>query len=60
MPAWWSRWTNSWQVPQWLDEMPYTETQKVQKTKLRLEGISAPDVWDHEAADYKVKREVIE
>ena len=40
-------------------EMPYTETQKVRKATLRLDGVNTPDVWDRESAGYEVKREVI-
>jgi crotonobetaine/carnitine-CoA ligase len=41
-----------------MDEMPYTETHKVQKSRLRAEGI-APGTWDREAAGITVKRERI-
>ena len=43
-----------------MSQMPYTQTHKVQKAKLRSEGINASDVWDREIAGYKIKREVIE
>ena len=42
-----------------LGEMPYTQTHKIQKAKLRSVGISTSDVWDRETAGYTVKRDVI-
>jgi len=39
--------------------MPYTETQKVRKATLRLDGVNTPEVWDRESAGYEVKRDVI-
>jgi crotonobetaine/carnitine-CoA ligase len=39
-------------------KMPYTETHKVQKTKLRADGITA-DTWDREKAGITVKRQRI-
>ena len=42
-----------------IDRMPYTETHKIQKAKLRAEGIAVPGVWDREAAGITVRREVI-
>jgi len=39
----------------WLDALPRTETQKVQKAALREEGITA-DTWDREKAGYRVSR----
>jgi carnitine-CoA ligase len=38
-----------------MDEMPKTPTQRVQKNMLRDEGVT-PDTWDREQAGYKVKR----
>lgn len=48
-------------VPRYLrivPQMPYSDTNKIQKGKLREQGITA-DTWDREAAGIKVKREVI-
>lgn len=39
-------------------QMPYSDTNKIQKAKLREQGITA-DTWDREAAGIKVKRELI-
>jgi crotonobetaine/carnitine-CoA ligase len=41
-----------------VEKMPYTETHKVQKTKLRADGITA-DTWDREKAGIAVKRQRI-
>ncbi len=41
-----------------VDALPKTPTQKIQKVKLREEGIT-PETWDREAAGIKVKREKI-
>ncbi len=38
-----------------MDELPKTATEKVQKAALRAEGVT-PDTWDREAAGYDVKR----
>ena len=38
-----------------MDEMPKTPTQRVQKNLLRDQGITA-DTWDREQAGYKIKR----
>ena len=40
---------------EYLDEIPKTPTQKIQKNKLRERGLSAA-TWDREAAGYKVRR----
>jgi crotonobetaine/carnitine-CoA ligase len=40
---------------EYLDEIPKTPTQKMQKNKLRERGLSAA-TWDREAVGYKVKR----
>jgi crotonobetaine/carnitine-CoA ligase len=40
---------------EYIDEIPKTPTQKIQKNKLRERGLSAT-AWDREAAGYKVKR----
>jgi crotonobetaine/carnitine-CoA ligase len=42
-----------------LDKMPYTETHKVQKARLRADGVNAPGVWDREDYGIKIKRELI-
>jgi crotonobetaine/carnitine-CoA ligase len=42
-----------------MEKMPYTETHKVQKAKLRGDAINVPDVWDRDAAGYRVKRDVV-
>jgi crotonobetaine/carnitine-CoA ligase len=42
-----------------MEKMPYTETHKVQKARLRSEGATAPGVWDREAHGIQVKRELI-
>jgi crotonobetaine/carnitine-CoA ligase len=45
-------------VPRYIrfvDALPKTPTERVQKVKLRDEGITA-DTWDREAAGVKVKR----
>ncbi len=45
-------------VPRYLeyvDSLPYTPTNKVQKFKLRERGVTA-DTWDRQAAGYQVKR----
>jgi len=41
-----------------VDDLPKTPTQKVQKVKLREDGVTA-DTWDREAAGIKVRREKI-
>lgn len=41
-----------------IDQLPYSETKKVQKAKLRETGIT-PGTWDREAAGILVKRELI-
>ena len=38
-----------------MKEMPKTPSERVQKYKLREEGIT-PDTWDREKAGYKLKR----
>jgi crotonobetaine/carnitine-CoA ligase len=38
-----------------IDEMPKTPTERIEKYKLRDEGIT-PDTWDMEKAGYKLKR----
>jgi crotonobetaine/carnitine-CoA ligase len=38
-----------------LDELPKTPTERVEKYRLREEGIT-PDTWDREKAGYKLKR----
>ncbi len=46
-------------IPRYLrfmDELPKTPTQKVQKNLLRAAGVT-PDTWDREAAGIAVKRE---
>jgi crotonobetaine/carnitine-CoA ligase len=40
---------------EYLDDIPKTPTQKIQKNKLRERGLSAA-TWDREAAGYKVRR----
>ncbi len=40
---------------EYLDEIPKTPTQKIQKNKLRERGLSAT-TWDREAVGYKVRR----
>ena len=40
---------------EYLDEIPKTPTQKIQKNKLRERGLSTT-TWDREAAGYKVHR----
>ena len=40
---------------EYLDDIPKTPTQKIQKSKLRDRGLS-PATWDREAAGYKVRR----
>lgn len=40
---------------EYLDEIPKTPTQKIQKNKLRERGLSTT-AWDREAAGYKVRR----
>ena len=42
-----------------MEKMPYTETHKIQKLRLREEGIRAPGVWDRESEGIKIKRQVI-
>lgn len=37
------------------NSLPKTGTERVQKNKLRKEGIT-PDTWDREAVGYQVKR----
>jgi len=39
-----------------IDELPKTPTQKIQKTTLRADGVTA-ETWDREAAGIKVRRE---
>lgn len=41
-----------------VEKMPYTETHKVQKNKLRADGVT-PDTWDREKAGIVVKRQRI-
>lgn len=46
-------------VPRYLvfrDSLPKTPTQRVEKYKLRKEGVTR-DTWDREKAGYKLKRE---
>ena len=38
-----------------MDQLPKTPTQRVQKYQLREEGVT-PDTWDREKAGYKLKR----
>jgi len=38
-----------------VSSLPKTGTERVQKNKLRDEGIT-PDTWDREAAGYQIKR----
>ncbi|MCP5107424.1 MAG: ATP-dependent acyl-CoA ligase, partial [bacterium] len=38
-----------------MDRLPKTPTQRVEKYRLREQGIT-PDTWDREKAGYKVKR----
>lgn len=48
-------------VPRYLrviPQLPYSDTNKVQKAKLREQGITT-DTWDREAAGIRVKRELI-
>lgn len=48
-------------VPRYIrivEKLPYSDTNKIQKVKLREQGIT-PDTWDREAAGIIVKREVI-
>lgn len=48
-------------VPRYMrivDTLPYSETKKVQKAKLREQGVT-PDTWDRERAGIIVKRESI-
>ena len=40
---------------EYMDEIPKTPTQKIQKNQLRERGLSAA-TWDREAAGYKVRR----
>ena len=45
-------------IPRYLrfiEEMPKTPTQRVQKYQLRQEGVTE-DTWDREQAGYKLKR----
>jgi crotonobetaine/carnitine-CoA ligase len=45
-------------VPRYLrfvDSLPKTPTERVQKVKLREEGVT-PDTWDREAAGVTIKR----
>ncbi|MEW6473527.1 MAG: AMP-binding protein [Actinomycetota bacterium] len=44
---------------EFLDELPHTPTQKVQKYKLREAGVT-PSTWDREVAGYRVTREGLE
>ncbi len=39
----------------WMDDLPKTPSQRVEKYKLRGEGVTA-DTWDRDANGYKVKR----
>ena len=39
-----------------VDALPKTPTEKVEKHRLRAEGI-APDSWDREAAGVRIRRE---
>lgn len=41
-----------------IPQLPYSDTNKIQKAKLREQGIT-PETWDREAAGIKVKRELI-
>ncbi|MBE0590915.1 MAG: AMP-binding protein [Gemmatimonadales bacterium] len=41
-----------------LDELPHTPTQKIEKYRLRQEGVTA-DAWDREASGIKVRRDRI-
>ena len=40
---------------EFVEGLPYTPTNKVQKFKLRERGVT-PETWDREASDFEIKR----
>ena len=40
-----------------MERMPYTETHKVQKAKLRSDAINVPGIWDRQIAGFTIKRD---
>ena len=40
-----------------MERMPYTQTHKVQKAKLRSDAINVPGIWDRQIAGFTIKRD---